>query len=392
MKRRGCVTNLLEARDILTEAIHLGFCADIVFTDFAKAFDRVSHRLLLYKLKHYGIRGRLLSWIEAWLKGRRQRVVIGKHYSDWKEVTSGVPQGSVLGPLLFLIFINDLPDAIASHIKLYVDDSKIIRIIKSEQDTIDLQEDIDAAAEWSQNWLIPFNIEKCKVMHIGRPGNRSNNFYTMPDTNGIRRLLDVTAKERDLGVLVSNDLKVRIQVESAASVANRVLGRLKKTFRSRGLALWRALYLAYVRPHLEFAVQAWSPHLKRDIGIIERVQHRATKVITSLKHMPYTMRLRELELTTLEERRVRGDLIEQFKIFHGLDEVHFFVPQKAPSWQTQRVYNLRGHNCRLESQHVKNCLERSEFFTNRVVGPWNALPQEAINASSVNMFKDLLRV
>jgi hypothetical protein len=173
MKRRGCVTNLLEARDILTEAIHLGFCVDMVLTDFAKAFDRVSHRLLLSKLRHYGIRGRLLAWIEAWLRGRRQRVVIGNHYSDWKEVTSGVPKGSVLGPLLFLVFINDLPSSVASHIKLYADDSKIMRIITSEQDTIDLQNDIDAAAEWSHKWLLPFNIEKCKVMHVGRPGNRS---------------------------------------------------------------------------------------------------------------------------------------------------------------------------------------------------------------------------
>ena len=153
----------------------------------------------------------------------------------------------------------------------------------------------------------------------------------MCDTDGTRRLLDVTATERDLGVLVSNDLKVHAQVEAAASVANRVLGRLKKAFRSRDLALWRALYLSYVRPHLEFAIQAWSPHLKRDIGILERVQQRATKVITSLKRKPYKMRLRELDLTTLSERRTRGDLIEQFKILHDLDEVNFYVPQIAPA-------------------------------------------------------------
>jgi hypothetical protein len=267
-----------------------------------------------------------------------------------------------------------------------------MRIITSEQDTIDLQNDIDAAAEWSHKWLLPFNIDKCKVMHVGRPGNRSTNFYTMPDVDGTRRLLSVTATERDLGVLVSNDLKVRAQAEAAASVANRVLGRLKKAFRSRGIALWRTLYLTYVRPHLEFAVQAWSPHLKSDIGILERVQHRATKVITALKHMPYRMRLRELELSTLEERRVRGDLIEQYKIFHGLDEVHFFVPQVAPVWQAQSTYSLRGHNCRLKPQRVKNCQERFAFFTNRVTRPWNALSQEAVNATSVNAFKDLLKV
>ena len=227
---------------------------------------------------------------------------------------------------------------------------------------------------------------------MGRPGNRFNNFYTMSDAEGTRRLLDVIVTERDLGVILSNDLKVRAQVETAASVANRALGRLKKAFRSRGLALWRALYLSYIRPHLEFAIQAWSPHLKSDIGILERVQHRATKIITTLKNMSYRMRLRELGLTTLEERRVRGDLIEQFKICHSLDEVEFFVPQSGPVWQTQHAYNLRGHNCRLEPQRVKNCQERYAFFTNRVTKPWNALSQEAVDATSVNAFKDLLVV
>jgi hypothetical protein len=214
----------------------------------------------------------------------------------------------------------------------------------------------------------------------------------MSDIDGTRRVLAVTATERDLGVLVSSDLKVRAQVETAASIANRTLGRLKKAFRSRGLGLWRALYLAYVRPHLEFAVQSWSPYLKSDIGTLERVQHRATKLITTLKHMSYKRRLLELNLTTLEERRVRGDLIEQFKIFHGLDEVNFFVPQAAPVWQTNRTYSLRGHNCRLEPQRVRNCQERFTFFTNRVAKPWNALSQEAVNATSINTFKDLLSV
>jgi hypothetical protein len=299
------VTNLLETIDSVTSELADGQPVDLVYLDFAKAFNTVPHKRLLLKLKAYGLDEQLCAWMEDFLRDRKKRVVMGECESEWMDVTSGVPQGSVLGPLLFLIFINDLPDAVASHIKLYADDSKIIRIIRSEQDTIDLQNDIDAAAEWSRKWLHPFNVDKCKVMHVGRPGNRSNNFYTMPDAEGTRRLLDVTSTERDLGVIVSNDLKVRVQVETAASVANRALGRLKKAFRSRGLALWRALYLSYIRLHLEFAIQAWSPHLKSDIGILERVQHRATKIITTLKNMSYRMRLRELGLTTLEERLMK---------------------------------------------------------------------------------------
>ena len=152
------MSNLLEARDILTEAVHLGYAAEVIYTEFAKAFDKVPHRRLLHKLRSYGIRGSLLKWIETWLIGRQQRVVIYGHTSEWKNVTSRVPQGSVLGTLLFVLYINDLPDSVAHQIKLYVDDSEIIR---SELDCASLQTDIDAAVNWSHKWLMPFNIDKC---------------------------------------------------------------------------------------------------------------------------------------------------------------------------------------------------------------------------------------
>jgi hypothetical protein len=382
--RKGCVTNLLESRDIVTEAIHRGHAVDVIYTDFAKAFDKVPHKRLFSKLKGYGIHGRLLEWITAWLADRRQRVVIDSQTSEWKNVFSGVPQGSVLGPLLFVIFINDLPDNIVHNIKLYADDSKIIGIIKSENDAATLQYDIDRAVEWSHTWLMHFNIEKCKVMHIGRSNNKSSHTYSMANLDSTRRPLEATTVERDLGVLVSDDLKVRAQVEAAASIANRTLGRLKKSFRSRGLQLWRTLYLTYIRPHLEFAVQAWSPHLRSDIAILEQVQARATKTIASIKHLPYELRLQRLGLTTLEKRRVRGDLIEQFKIMKGLDDIDFFVPQHP----SQAIYSLRGHSHQLKRQIVRGCEERHQFFSNRVVAPWNSISQNAIDADSVNAFKD----
>ena len=172
VEKKSCVTNLLEARDILTEAFHRGHAVDVVYTDFAKAFDKMPHKRLLHKLHAYGIRGKLLAWISAWLTGRQQRVVIDGRTSDWQDVTSGVPQGSVLGPLLFVLYINDLPDNIANQIMMYADDSKILGPIKSESDKAALQADIDQAVAWSHKWCIHFNLEKCKIMHAGRPSNR----------------------------------------------------------------------------------------------------------------------------------------------------------------------------------------------------------------------------
>jgi hypothetical protein len=384
--RKGCVTNLLESRDIITEAIHQGHAVDVIYTDFAKAFDKVPHKRLVHKISAYGIQGKVLAWIATWLADRQQRVAIDGRTSEWKDVTSGVPQGSVLGPLLFVLFINDLPDSIANHIKLYADDSKIIGIIKSAADTENLQHDIDKAVEWTNNWLMYFNVDKCKVMHVGRANNKSSQVYSMSCADYTRRPLEVSTVERDLGVMVSSDLKVRAQVEAAASTANRMLGQLKKSFRSRSFLLWRNLILTYVRPRLEFAVSAWSPHLKSDIAILEQVMRRATKVISSIKHLPYEDRLQRLRLTTLEDRRLRGDLIEQFKISHQIEEVDFFIPQVQPA--SHGTYSLRGHSRRLERQFVRGCEERHNFFTNRVVAPWNALSQSAVDALSLNAFKD----
>ena len=299
-----------------------------------------------------------------------------------------MPQGSVLGPLLFLVYINDLPACMSdgTHIKLYADDSKILRVIRLESDTMQLQADLDAAVAWSNEWQLPFNAGKCKVMHVGRTGKRSTHQYTMTTPDGTRQPLETTELERDLGVLVSQDLKVKAQVESAAAVGNRVLGRLNKSFRSRSLTLWRALYLCYVRPHLEFAVQAWSPHLLGDIAKLEQVQHRATKTITDLKNLDYTDRLAALNLTTLEQRRVRGDLIEQYKIGHGDEIVNFLEKPKLAGGNGI----TRGHTRRLEAEQVSNCEERFWFFKNRVVAGWNKLPQSAVEAQSVNAFKDEL--
>ncbi|XP_047139088.1 uncharacterized protein LOC124814999 [Hydra vulgaris] len=386
IRKKGCLTNLLEARDILTEAMHQGYSADIIYTDFAKAFDKVPHKRLLHKLKAYGIHKKLLLWIKMWLKIRKQRVVLGEQVSEWKNVTSGVPQGSVLGPLLFILFINDLPDSIVHKIMLYADDSKIIGIIKSASDNTTLQTDIDNAVTWSNTLLMHFNIDKCKVMHAGRPNKRLSHDYSMETADGMRHTIATTTIECDLGVLISNDLKVRAQVEKAASAANRMLGKLKNAFRSRNLNLWRTLYISYVRPHLEFAIQAWSPYLETDIKLLEDVQDRVTKTISSISHFDKIKRLQVLKLTTLKERRLRGDIIEQFKIFNNYDEVQFMVPQHQLIGR--EVYNLRGHDKQLDRQFVRGCEERSNFFTNRVAVHWNSLTQHAVNAPSLNAFKD----
>jgi hypothetical protein len=161
---KACVTNLLETLDIITDAVKNGKSVDLVLLDFAKAFDKVSHAKLIQKLEAYGVNSLLVKWIKSFLTGRKQRVVIGDNISEWEDVTSSVPQGSVLGPLLFTIFINDLPERIKNECRLYADDSKLIGVIGKEEDAIDIQKDIDSMQSWAKTWQMSFNYDKCKVM------------------------------------------------------------------------------------------------------------------------------------------------------------------------------------------------------------------------------------
>ena len=171
-RNRSCITNLLESMDILTHALDNGFLTVIILLDsYAKAFDTVPHEELILKLKAYGFSGHLLNWLIDFLSNRRQRVVQGESMSEWKKVESGVPQGSVLGPLLFLIFINDMPELVHHIVKLFADDSKLLAVIKQDSDMFFLQEDIDALVEWADEWRMRFNFKKCKAMHIS---NRSS--------------------------------------------------------------------------------------------------------------------------------------------------------------------------------------------------------------------------
>ena len=378
---RSCLTNLLETFNDWFEMFDNGHPVDTVFLDFRKAFDRVPHARLLFKLRKIGITGQLLSWIECFLKNRKQRVVLNKTESSWKPVVSGVPQGSVLGPVLFLIYINDLPDYIKSSCKIFADDTKVYSKVESMEEITGLQNDLENLVSWSEIWLLSFNAAKCKVMHIGRRNHMAD--YHMGETR-----LQVVEEEKDLGVLTSNSLKFGKHIAKAAAAANKKLGLLKHTFRYWTEESLSTLYKVYVRPHLEYCVQACAPVLRRDINVLEQVQRRATKLVPSLKNLPYEERLRRLNLTTLEERRERGDMIETFKILKNFDKIDprkFFTLRRDMVERDDGVG--RGHHLRIFKRRTNTVMNR-KFFSHRIVDKWNSLPENVVDATSVNNFKD----
>jgi hypothetical protein len=387
VRKKSCMTNLLETLDIITEVVNRGFSIDLIFLDFAKAFDMVSHAGLLVKLKSFGFDDQLIKWMKSYLSGRRQRVVLGDIVSSWKDVLSGIPQGSILGPLLFLLFINDMPDLLNEFCKLFADDTKLIAAIRNTTDCLMLQTDIDKATHWAETWKMQFNNKKCKVMHIGKKNPTYQ--YTMQNSISERTILEETSAERDLGIILSKDLKWKHQVQKAANKANSMLGVLKRTFSHWTPETVKILYTTFVRPHLEYASSAWSPYQKQDIIRLENVQRRATKLVPSLRNLNYEKRLEIIGLSSLSDRRQRGDAIQLFKLINKFNSVEWYHPNLITnSLNTQGPASaIRGHNQRYQRQFTRNCPSREHFFSNRTIPIWNSLPKQVVEARSINDFK-----
>ena len=374
LKAKSCLTNLLCFLEEITKWVDDGSPVDVIYLDFQKAFDKVPHQRLISKLKSHGMGNSIINWIEQWLKDRRQRVVVDGEVSSWKSVLSGVPQGSVLGPILFLVYINDLEEGVTGKILKFADDTKLFRKVKEIGDKQNLQDDIDKLVKWSEKWQMLFNFGKCKCLHTGSGYTGMN--YEMGGT-----ILSKTVKEKDLGVTMNANMKVSEQCRIAASKGNQVLGMIRRNITHKEKSLIIPLYKAIVRPHLEYCIRAWNPHLRKDVDMLEKIQRRATKLIPELRDLTYEERLKECGLTTLETRRLRGDQIEVFKIlncYENIDSNIFFEIKESKI--------TRGHNYTLVKKQSR--LDVRKFsFSQRTINVWNNLSTDCVQASSVNMFK-----
>ena len=220
---------------------------------------------LLTKLKSYGLTGNLLRWLESYLVGRKQRVVINGETSAWCDVLSGVPQGSVLGPLLFNIYVNDMPTQVSSSVLQFADDLKMFRVIDNAQDFQLLQNDINKLVDWANKWQLKFNISKCYILHLGKPHGYGE--YNIQGTN-----ITSTDKIKDLGVIIDSNLKFHDHVNSVICKANRTLGIIRKTFQFTDNQMFVTLYKTMVRPVIEYGNFIWGPHYIVDQQNIEKIQ------------------------------------------------------------------------------------------------------------------------
>lgn len=287
IKGRSATLQLLNILDDWTSALNSGEQVKIIYTDFAKAFDKVPHQRLLTKLRSYGLDCKLISWIADFLCFRTQRVRINDSYSSSAPVKSGIPQGSVLGPLLFVIYINDLPDVCRDLCSLYLfaDDAKLYKVIRQHSDLTALITACQAMLEWCDKWCMKLNTDKCKALTLGKSKVSDSNQIATFDIpyNGDILHLEHVSSMKDLGITIDSDLNFKVHIYGKIKLAFSMLAIINRNFFNLDKDTFKLLYKSLVRSHIEYGHSVWNPYRIGIISDLERVQKRATKMVKNCK-------------------------------------------------------------------------------------------------------------
>lgn len=362
--RHSCTTQILSAYSDWCLSLDRRIRTDVAIFDFSKAFDSVSHRLLLYKLECYGIRGKLLSWIKNFLAYRNQRVQLNGQNSDWLSVISGVPQGSVLGPLLFLIFINDIVYGLNCSVRLFADDLIIYKEIYSSNDVFTFQNDINKLYNWSNHWCMKFNIDKCKVISITKM-----KYFDKPTYKLGNSIMENVTNFNYLGVHITTDLNWNTHINYVVNKANKTLNFLRRNINFCSVHHKSLAYTSLVRPLLEYGCPVWDPYTQKHIDAVAKVQRRAARFVlndynwsTSVTHLQS-----RLNWPPLDVRRKILRCSEFQKIVSGISPISYNLARSNS--HTRNSYNGLTYINILSSTNTY----KFSFFP-RTISDWNSLP------------------
>lgn len=368
-RKYSCDTQLLTTMHDLMEMFDRKQQVDVAVLDFSKAFDTVPHDKLLDKLKFYGIHGNTHHWITSFLKLRQQSVVIEGISSDSVHVESGVPQGTVMGPLLFLLYINDLPRNVNSQVRLFADDCLLYRAIRGPDDQLQLQRDLQSLGDWASTWGMSFNPNKCYIMTITAKKSQPVYLYTMIGCV-LSKVSDITY----LGITITDNLQWETHITGLTAKANRTLGFLRRNLRNCPRQLRQLAYFSLVRSRLEYAATIWDPHLAKDITRVEAVQRRAARFVMNdhKRCSSVSTMLKTLDWNQLDIRRKNGRLTFLKKIISGR------VAVNPSDYLTEGVTRTRTVNSQKYKHYSAKTLVFKNSFFPRTIPEWNKTPDQAI--------------
>ena len=385
---RSCLSQLIAHFDHITRLLESGQNLDVVYLDFAKAFDNVDFLVTMRKLHSIGISGKLGQWVYSFLTKRKQAVIVNGTKSNLSEVSSGVPQGSVLGPLLFLVLIGGIDkDITSTFVSSFADDTRMAKGISSVEDVETLQLDLQSIYEWAEENNIEFNFPKFETLRYGNDDDiKENTFYKTRCNEKIK----IVEHAKDLGIIMSSSGNFKQHIRTMVDAAQQLCGWILRTFSTRKkdpmLLLWRSL----IRSKLEYCCQLWSPTQSGDIQSLEQVQRNFIRKIKGIQHLSYWQQLQELSLYSLERRRERYILLYIWQIIEG-KVPNINSPDHAgikAAWHPRR-----GRSCAIPgvSLHAPKHFQSLRYSSFGVVGPrlFNVLPVNIRNISgcTVETFK-----
>ena len=395
-KGRSCLSQLLIHMDDILTSIQDGDSVDCIYLDFSKAFDKVDHNKLLSKVRQLGIKGRVYDWIKAFLYNRHQEVVVSGVKSELMQVLSGVPQGSVLGPILFLIYVNDMHKCVShSTLRSFADDTRLSAKISCLKDCELLQHDLEKVVDWSRSNNMVLHEKKFELLQHEQTHNSVTELlYELPFVryevenvyNTSHMILEPSHLVRDLGISVSKNLSWSPHIAMISDGARKTAAWVLSVFQDRSAVVMLQLYKSLIRSKLEFSCPLWNPIKLPDIAKLESVQRSFTSKITTVSHLGYWDRLKSLGLMSLQRRRERYDMLYMWKILNGSvpNDLGITFKFNSRSGIKAVVPSLRhastaaSTNLFESSFHVRGC------------NLWNKLPAHINTATSLATFKSQL--
>jgi len=369
--KHSCESQLIGFTQEIFDNMENGKQTDVIVLDFSKAFDKVDHQLLIYKLLTLGVNIKTTNWIESFLTNRNQTVVVEGKKSDTVPVMSGVPQGSVVGPSLFLAYINDLPDTLKCRVRLFADDTVVYLTINSKHDSETLQDDLKKLESWENKWSMSFNPDKCEVIRITKKKNPLIHNYQLHNVT-----LATTKNAKYLGLTISHNFSWKTHINNISAKANNTLRFIKRNIKTKNQKIKETAYKTYVRPQLEYCSVIWHPWQKNLCYAVERVQRAAARYVMYdyERTSSVTEMINILNWQTLEQRRLHSSLIVLYKINHQLISV-------------DHHHLTHSRNLNFLLPFSRTLYHQYSYFP-RTIRLWNNLPFHVKDSSSLGQFTD----